>query len=253
MRSPFSEFITWPLTQLIGQALVGRVDAPQGATTAAPFQAQRKSTLYKSGITLRAKPPIRKRPEVIAIGSSTGGPQALLEVVKKIKSDVRQPIVNTQHMPATFTTILAQHLGTASGRQASEGRDGEPLSPGHIYLAPGDYHMTIEGRGSAKVIRLNQNPPESYCRPAVDPMFRSLAACYGDRILGVILTGMGSDGCKGADEIVKVGGTVIAQDEQSSVVWGMPGAVATAGLCEAVIPLDQVSNYINDFVAKGMP
>ena len=154
-------------------------------------------------------------------------------------------------MPATFTTILAQHLGTASGRQASEGRDGEPLSPGHIYLAPGDYHMTIEGRGSTKVIRLNQNPPESYCRPAVDPMFRSLAACYGDRILGVILTGMGSDGCKGADEIVKVGGTVIAQDEQSSVVWGMPAAVAEAGICSKVDTPEALLTFILNFARKN--
>jgi len=156
-------------------------------------------------------------------------------------------------MPPTFTKILAQHIQQASGRQCAEAREGEPLAPSKIYVAPGDYHMTIDAKGSSKVIRLNQNPPENFCRPAVDPMFRSVAKAFGARALAVVLTGMGSDGCKGGEDIVNAGGTVIAQDEASSVVWGMPGAAATSGLCTALLPLNQMAGYINDFVAKGMP
>jgi len=204
-------------------------------------------------VKLRDKKSMTRKPEIVAIGSSTGGPQALFEVLKHLRPDMRLPIVVTQHMPPKFTTILAQHMAQSSGRQCAEGRDGEPIQPGRIYLAPGDFHMVVEARGANKVIRLNQNPPENFCRPAVDPMFRSLAAAYGDRILAVILTGMGADGCKGAGDIINAGGTLIAQDEASSVVWGMPGAVATAGLCTDVLPLNKVAGYINDFVAKGMP
>ena len=232
------------------RGVMGQVAAPAGAPAQAG--AQRKP-LYDGPVKLRDAAAIMQKPEVIAIGSSTGGPQALFEVLKGLRGDVRQPIVLTQHMPPKFTTILAQHIQQSSGRQCAEGRDGEPLAPGKIYLAPGDFHMTIEARGTSKVIRLNQNPPENFCRPAVDPMFRSIAAAYGNRVLAVILTGMGSDGCKGSEDIVNAGGTLIAQDEATSVVWGMPGAVATAGLCTAVLPLKKVPGYINDFVAKGMP
>jgi len=237
------------------RAVCGRTDVPgpeQSSTSSISAAPKRK--LYRdSSVDLRSATGTHRKPQVIAIGSSTGGPQALMEVLKNIPLSHRQPIVITQHMPPTFTTILAKHIKESSGRPCSEGRDGEPMAPGHIYLAPGDFHMTIEARGATNVIRLNQDPPENFCRPAVDPMFRSLAKIFGNRVLSVILTGMGSDGCKGANDIVSAGGTVIAQDEESSVVWGMPGAVATAGLCSAVVPLKQVANYINDFISKGMP
>lgn len=232
--------------------MVGRVAAPQGATSAIAGPAPERKSLYKNPVTLRAAAPLPRRPEVIAIGSSTGGPQALLDVVKQLKADMRVPILITQHMPANFTKILANHLQTASGRQAGEARDGEPIAPGRIYVAPGDFHMVVEKRGGTKVLRVNQDPPENFCRPAVDPMFRSVAAAYGDRVLSVVLTGMGADGSQGAASIVEAGGTVIAQDEETSVVWGMPGATATAGHCTAVLPLGDVPGYINDFVAKGM-
>jgi len=234
------------------RAVTGRIAAPPGATTVSVQEPARKS-LYQKPVVVRPKSAVQRKPDILAIGSSTGGPQALLEVVKKIKADVRQPIMITQHMPATFTKILAQHLQTASGRQSGEGRDGEPLAPGRIYVAPGGFHMTVEAKGAGKVIRIDQNPPENFCRPAVDPMFRSIAAAYGDRVLGVVLTGMGSDGSKGAGDLVAAGGTVIAQDEATSVVWGMPGATATAGHTSAVLPLGDIARYINDFVAKGMP
>ena len=188
----------------------------------------------------------RQQPEAIAIGSSTGGPQALMKVLGNLRRDLPQPIFITQHMPATFTPILAEHLSRASGWDCREGKDGEVVTPNRIYLAPGNYHMVIEVEGGRKIIRLNQNPPENFCRPSVDPMLRSLAKAYGSRLLVLILTGMGKDGQAGSEVAVQAGGTVAAQDEETSVVWGMPGAVATAGLCSAVLPLDRMSAYLSD-------
>lgn len=239
----------------VTQRSVVAAPAP-GTPTAAPAaggaQPARKP-LYNQAVVLRQAPVTYKKPEIIAIGSSTGGPQALFEVLRGVGDGVQQPIVVTQHMPPKFTTILAQHIQQAAGRPCAEGQDGESLMPGRIYLAPGDYHMTVETAGTGKVIRLNQNPPENFCRPAVDPMFRSVAAAFGGRVLAVVLTGMGSDGAKGGKVIVDASGTLVAQDEASSVVWGMPGAAATAGLCSALLPLGSVAGYINDYVAKGMP
>ena len=190
-------------------------------------------------------------PDVIAIGSSTGGPQALFTVLGALKvGTVRQPIIITQHMPPTFTTILAEHISRISGWEAAEGKDGEAVRGNRIYIAPGDFHMVIETRGTEKVIRLNKNPPENFCRPSVDPMLRSIAAAWGRRVLTVILTGMGSDGLKGGQAVIGAGGTVIAQDEATSVVWGMPGAVATAGICSAVLPLPEISQYILRVAAR---
>lgn len=186
----------------------------------------------------------RQQPEAIAIGSSTGGPQALMKVLGNLRKDLPQPIFITQHMPATFTPILAEHLSRASGWDCREGKDGETVAPNRIYLAPGNYHMVVEVEGGRKIIRLNQNPPENFCRPSADPMLRSLAKAYGSRLLVMILTGMGKDGQAGAEIAVQAGGVVAAQDEESSVVWGMPGAVATAGLCSAVLPLDRMSSYL---------
>lgn len=189
-------------------------------------------------------------PEILAIGSSTGGPQALFKVLGSLGKGITQPIVITQHMPATFTTILAEHIQRASGMPACEGADGMVVEGGHIYVAPGDFHMTVEVQGGQKVIRLNKNPPENYCRPSVDPMLRSLVKVYGRKILTTILTGMGQDGMKGGEAVVAAGGTVIAQDERTSVVWGMPGAVATAGLCSAVLPLEEIAPYLRRIVTR---
>ena len=195
--------------------------------------------------TVTLRPAANEAPDVIAIGSSTGGPQALFAVLGALKAGtLRQPILITQHMPPTFTTILAEHIGRISGWETGEGKDGDLVKPGHIYIAPGDFHMVVETRGVEKVIRLNKNPPENFCRPSVDPMLRSVSAAWGRRALAVILTGMGSDGCKGGQSLVDAGGTVIAQDEPTSVVWGMPGAVATAGICSAVLPLQEIPQYI---------
>jgi|TARA_R110002072_G_scaffold727_17_gene5358 two-component system chemotaxis response regulator CheB len=205
--------------------------------------------VVKPKITLRA--PSRFPPQVLAIGSSTGGPQALFKVLGELKDSLRVPIFITQHMPATFTTLLAEHLTRISGVPCAEAKDGEPVQPGRIYVAPGDYHMIVEDSDGKKVTRLRQTPPESFCRPAVDPMLRSLAKAYGSRLLTVILTGMGSDGLKGSQDVVAAGGTVIAQDEATSVVWGMPGAVAGNGVCSSVLPLEEIAPQISKMFMRS--
>jgi two-component system chemotaxis response regulator CheB len=204
----------------------------------------------KQQIVLRA--PSRARPAILAIGSSTGGPQALFKLLATLSPDLNLPVVITQHMPATFTAILAEHIQNATKRACKEAVSGEPLVSGQIYVAPGDYHMTIVAEGSNRVLRLNQEPPENFCRPAVDPMFRSIAKIYGNAALAVILTGMGTDGREGGRVLVDAGGTLVCQDEASSVVWGMPGAAATAGLAAAVVSLDQMPATISRFIKGGM-
>jgi two-component system chemotaxis response regulator CheB len=238
------------------KALAGSKRGPRPATPT--FGAARAATaggaapeaatarpIRHATVTLRPPQAHPEVPDVLAIGSSTGGPQALFNVLGQLPKEVRQPILITQHMPATFTTILAEHLTRVSARACTEGKDGETIEPGHIYLAPGDFHMVVEGNAPGKrILRLLKTPPENFCRPAVDPMLRSLADSYGRRVLVTILTGMGYDGQKGSERIVQVGGTVIAQDEASSVVWGMPGAVALAGLCTAVLPIGDIKPYL---------
>ena len=183
-------------------------------------------------------------PAVIAIGSSTGGPQALMSLLKVLRPEVKQPILITQHMPATFTTILAQHLTKATDWPSTEATDGETIVAGRAYIAPGDHHMTVAPGGAFGTLHLNQDAQENFCRPAVDPFFRSLAKTHGQKVLGVILTGMGHDGLSGGHAVVEAGGTIIAQDEATSVVWGMPGAVATGGLCSAVLSLNDLAPAI---------
>ena len=224
--------------------------APSGAAGAAPARAPSVALWGKQPIVLRA--PSRTRPTILAIGSSTGGPQALFKVLGMLGPDLTVPVVITQHMPATFTAILAEHIQTSSKRPCKEAATGDVLQAGHIYVAPGDYHMTVVSDGTNKVIKLNQDAPENFCRPAVDPMFRSVAKAYGAQALGVVLTGMGSDGREGGRVLVDAGGTVIAQDEASSVVWGMPGAVATAGVAAQVLPLEQIPAAIIRLIKGGM-
>jgi two-component system chemotaxis response regulator CheB len=181
-------------------------------------------------------------PRVLLIGSSTGGPQALMALVAEIRPIIdRFPVLITQHMPPTFTTILAEHLARASGRPATEGVDGEVIQAGRIYLAPGGRHMRVARRGSDAVIALDDGPQINFCKPAVDPLFTSAIDVWQGGIMSVILTGMGSDGMRGGKDIVAAGGSVIAQDEATSVVWGMPGSAANAGICAAVLPLGQIA------------
>lgn len=225
-----------------------RPPAARPATTATT--AVSGSAAAKAPISLRPMP--KDIPEVVAIGSSTGGPQALFTMLSAL-GKITQPILITQHMPATFTTILAEHIARASGIPTVEGAEDMPVERGHIYVAPGEFHMSIEGTPQNPVIKLLKTPPENFCRPSVNPMLRSLVKLYGKRVLTVILTGMGQDGLKGAEGVVAVGGGVIAQDEASSIVWGMPGAVATAGLCSAVLPLPELAPLIRRLVTRVGP
>ncbi|HBR70009.1 MAG TPA: chemotaxis response regulator protein-glutamate methylesterase [Rhodospirillaceae bacterium] len=187
------------------------------------------------------------KPSIVAIGSSTGGPQALFEVIKSCK-DFNVPIVITQHMPATFTKILAEHIRQQTGVPTHEGAEGMPVQAGNAYVAPGGFHMKIVSNGGALKISLDNGSPENFCKPAVDPMFRSLIEIFDKKVLGVILTGMGHDGLAGGKLLVEKGGRLIAQDEATSVVWGMPGAVATAGICNAVLPLPEIGPHIRKIV-----
>ena len=184
-------------------------------------------------------------PKVLLIGSSTGGPQALTKLFAEIGPAITNlPVLVTQHMPATFTAILAEHLTKASGRRAAEGVHGEPLMPGRIYVAPGGRHMVIGKQGADTCVLLNDLPPVNFCKPAVDPLFDSAVPIFGASILACVLTGMGHDGAAGSTRIANGGGSVIAQDEESSVVWGMPGAVAQAGAAAEILPLDQIGPKI---------
>jgi two-component system chemotaxis response regulator CheB len=206
------------------------------AIAAMPAVAQQKVTLRPFSAT---------QPRVLVIGSSTGGPQALMTLVAGIGPVIDQyPVLITQHMPPTFTTILAEHLARTSGRPAREGVDGEAIRPGHIYLAPGGRHMRVARSGGNPVIALDDGPQINFCKPAVDPLFASAVEVWQGAILAVVLTGMGSDGAQGGKIVATAGGNVIAQDEATSVVWGMPGAVAHAGVCAAVLPLDQIAPKI---------
>jgi two-component system chemotaxis response regulator CheB len=181
-------------------------------------------------------------PRVLLIGSSTGGPQALMSLVTELGSVIdRFPVLITQHMPPTFTTILAEHLARASRRPAHEAVDAETIKAGQIYLAPGGRHMRVVKHGLDAQIALDDGPAVNFCKPAVDPLFMSAIDVWQGAIMSVILTGMGSDGMRGGKEIVAAGGSVIAQDEATSVVWGMPGSAANAGICAAILPLNQIA------------
>ena len=195
-----------------------------------------------------AQPPLLRRafsiqpPRALLIGSSTGGPQALMALVTELGPVIdRFPVLITQHMPPTFTTILAEHLARSSQRPAHEAVDGEIVKAGRIYLAPGGCHMRVVRHGAEAAIALDDGPAVNFCKPAVDPLFTSAIDVWQGAILAVVLTGMGSDGMRGGKEIVAAGGSVIAQDEASSVVWGMPGAAAHAGICAAILPLNQIA------------
>jgi two-component system chemotaxis response regulator CheB len=219
---------------------------PRAPAAPAAQPAQREPVApAPSAAPIRLRPFAPATPRVLVVGSSTGGPQALTAVVSNLRGLIpRVPVLITQHMPPTFTTILAEHIARAAGAPAHEGIDGEPILAGTIYVAPGGKHMQAVKRDNGVFIALDDGPLVNYCKPAVDPLFRSAAATWGSAALALILTGMGSDGAKGGADIVAHGGSVIAQDEASSVVWGMPGAAAHAGICSAVLPLDQIAPKI---------
>lgn len=185
------------------------------------------------------------KPRILAIGASTGGPAALTRVFEDAKAAMAEvPVVLTQHMPPTFTTLLGEKLARAAGLSGGEAEHGQVLHPGHLYVAPGGKHMRLKRRGTDIIVVIDEGPPINHCRPAVDPLFDTVADIYGNAALCVVLTGMGHDGAAGALKIANAGGTVFAQDENTSVVWGMPGATAAAGACTAVVPLSLIGEKI---------
>ena len=224
------------------KALTGR---PQ--TAAAPTAAP-----------VAARPPVARTraprpPAVLVIGSSTGGPEALTKVLPLLPGNLPVPVLLVQHMPPVFTRQFAQRLDRLCALDVVEAVDGTLLAPGTVHIAPGDFHLTVGTSGANRRTALNQAPPENFCRPAVDVLFRSAVAAYDGAVLGVVLTGMGSDGRIGAGQIREAGGSVVAQDQATSVVWGMPGAVTQAGFADEVLPLGRVAEAITRLLPTPRP
>ena len=223
--------------------------AVPAAADRAPVESLRGGAPTRQGddVTYKLRPFAPVPPRVLLIGASTGGPQALGAIVGGIGGVIDQvPVLITQHMPPTFTTILAEILERAAGRPAQEAIEGQAFHPGRIYIAPGGRHLRAVRRNGVPAAALDDGLPINFCKPAVDPMFSSAAATWGSANLALVLTGMGSDGLRGAGDVVAAGGSVIAQDEETSVVWGMPGSVTKAGLCSAVLAADQIAAKLND-------
>jgi len=208
-----------------------------------------------------ALPPVRTPPavltprpgpiEIVCLGTSTGGPNALAEVFAGLTPDFPVPIVMVQHMPPLFTAMLAERLTSHSPIPCHEGADGQVVERGHAYLAPGGRHMEVQRIGARTVLRLHDGPPENSCRPAVDVLFRSVTGNYGGAVLGVVMTGMGQDGLRGCEIIREKRGHIVVQDEATSIVWGMPGAVANAGYADRILPLQLIAGEITRRVRKS--
>jgi two-component system chemotaxis response regulator CheB len=231
----------------LGRARTQRAPMSDGAATVALGETRTRPLAF------RQRPFSLVPPRIIAIGSSTGGPQALASLLGAASPSLsRVPVVVAQHMPPVFTAILAERLARATGRETQEGVQGEALKPGRIYVAPGNHHMMVD-RAAQPVLRIGSEPPVHFCRPAVDPLFASVAATFGPAALGIVLTGMGHDGAAGARAIAEAGGSVIAQDEASSVVWGMAGAAASVGACAAVLPPGEIAATVAKLIKGERP
>ncbi len=227
--------------------------AAHGHMPAASPSTVMRPTVVPITPTLRPRGTVPKRIDALVVGASTGGPPALRTFLMGLGPDWKIPVLIVQHMPATFTAILAEHLDKALPQKVQEAKDGMLIESRNIYIAPGDWHMTIKNDPIVKQIRLDQTPQVNWCRPAVDPLFRSAAEVYGKHALAVVLTGMGHDGRDGAQALVNAGASVMVQDEPSSVVWGMPGAVAEAGLAEIIKPIDGLSAACKAFARGERP
>jgi len=188
--------------------------------------------------------------EVVVIGVSTGGPQALEQVLPRLPRTLPVPVLVVQHMPAMFTALLAKRLGSLCGFPVLEATDGAKLSKG-AFIAQGGRHLIVERRDGGRVLRLDDGPPENSCKPAADPLFRSAAETWGAGVLAVVLTGMGRDGCAGCEMVRSAGGAILAQDRETSVVWGMPGAVAGAGLADLILPIGDIAAEITTRIERG--
>jgi len=247
-----SDYVTKPanaegaasVLQQVRTELIPKIKALCPSATLAP--AARPSQPEAAGkISFHTQTSFDARPEVLAIGVSTGGPNALLALLPALARNFPAPVVIVQHMPPLFTRLLAERLGAASGFNGREGTAGAMLQPGDLWIAPGGFHMEVNRTPEGVRLRTHEEPPENSCRPAVDVLFRSVARAYGARALAVILTGMGQDGLRGCENIREARGQILAQDEASSVVWGMPGAVVQAGLAHKVLPLAEMATEIN--------
>jgi two-component system chemotaxis response regulator CheB len=182
--------------------------------------------------------------EIVAIGSSTGGPDALAAVLSQIPGDFPVPVVIVQHMPEVFTSFLAQRLNALTRLNVSEAQDGQSLAAGSALIAPGNFHVVVRRGDEGIVLKTNQEPEENSCRPSVDVLFRSVAELYGKTALAIVLTGMGQDGLVGAGSLVRNGSRIFVQDSATSVVWGMPGAIARADLAEQILPLKTIGENL---------
>jgi len=249
------EFAREILAKIKGQARLRRLGSLPRAARSIASVASRSVVAASfpghpvaSGIVLRG-PPARP-PLLLAIGSSTGGPQALFAFFRALETPLPVPIIVTQHMPPLFTRSLAEHINRLGNRSCQEAAEGDILLPDHILIAPGDRHLTVRSSEQGLRVRITDDPQENSCRPSVDPMLRSASAACGGRILTVILTGMGQDGLRGSETVLEDGGCILAQDEASSVVWGMPGAVARAGLCHAVLPIEELAVKVNHMLRR---
>lgn len=250
-----------PAIRVLGGSLAPGPGRPSLPARAAEPRVLPRSSLAPASDSLRAGERlvlpreslhIRAEPRVLAIGSSTGGPAALAAILGSLPSDFALPILIAQHMPETFTRLLAERLTEVSRFNVREALPGEQLRPGEAWVAPGNHHLTVVRAGGDKLaLSLNSDPPVNCCRPAIDVLFTSLAEVAGRHTLAVILTGMGHDGRDGSSAIRKAGGVVLAQDEASSVVWGMPGAVVAAGLAHGVYPLQQLASELGQRVRTG--
>jgi two-component system chemotaxis response regulator CheB len=256
-----SDYVTKPANigsvgaalQRVREQLIPKIKSlcrPQNLTAPAPRLVAQAPGVARVGPGL-PPPPSRSSIEVVAIGVSTGGPNALAVVIPQLPVNFPVPIVLVQHMPPMFTKFLAERLNSQSALEVCEAAGGEVLEAGRLYIAPGDYHMLVKQRGAQMVTALNQAPPENSCRPAVDVLFRSVSEIYRSGVLAVVLTGMGQDGLRGCEDIKRAGGTIFAQDEATSVVWGMPGFVVKASLADHVLPLTEVATELVRRVQPG--
>ena len=232
-------------------------DASHASSTTDPKPARTQTGLAPSRHCEASTPTTRsvshRAPGIVAIASSTGGPRALDEVLSAIPGNLPVPIVIVQHMPSEFTSLLASRLDTKCEVEVREGKAGDRLRPGVVYIAPGGRHMIVERSGLDATLDLTDTPPVNSCRPAADVLFESVAAAFKRRSLAVVLTGIGKDGLDGGRKIVEVGGRLIAQDKATSVVWGMPGAVTEAGIASTVLPLGEIAASVTDAIVSPAP
>jgi len=246
IRRPLRRPTTTPVRPLINRTIKASVSSK------AEKQVTTNKTVSKPLNKTISVPRPFLRPEVVAIGVSTGGPNALNEVIPKFPKNFPVPILLVQHMPPVFTAQLAKRLNDKSQLNVIEAKAGDIIKAGTVYIAPGDYHMEVGTSGTAKIIKLNQKPPVNSCRPAVDVMFKSVANVYGGRVVAVIMTGMGQDGFEGCKVLKQKGAAIIAQDRETSVVWGMPKFVTEAGLADKVCPLDRIAITVQEFCSFSM-